>query len=264
MTDRSTLRPASGGGIRDAWNADRFAVGSFVFSPDPAHSEIIGLAGYDFVLIDTEHAPLGALELTQHVRAARVGGASPIGRVRQNDPAEIGRMLDTGVDGIVLPHVGLDADRTREALSAMRYAPVGTRPTCSAVRSADYGLSSFPEASAEANRDIIALGLVEDSIVLDRADDLLAEFAFDVVVPGPGDLATSLGVPGQLDHSLVLDAVDRIIAAARNAGSRVGMYVTNREQALRWAGAGVDLLIVSIDQRVLANAYRTLLTDIGA
>ena len=158
----------------------------------------------------------------------------------------------------MIPHVGLDIARTKAALASMRYAPDGARPTCSGVRSADFGLRIFADIAAIANTEVLSIGLIEDAEVLNDIDVVLAECKLDVVIPGPGDLAMSLGVPGQLDHPLVNAAVSRVIDAAKRAGSKVGVYVLSAESAVQWQEKGVDLFLVSIDQRILANAYRRL------
>lgn len=239
-------------------------VGSFTFSPDAAHTEIMESVGLDFVLIDTEHAPLEAIHVQDHVRAASSGGITPFARVRHNSGADVGRLLDVGVEGIVFPHLGLAPDETREALTALRYAPSGNRPTCSGVRAVDYGLSPLSEYTKRSNSQVVSIGLIEDAEVVDDIDDVLRQFDVDVVIPGSGDLATSLGVPGEHAHPLVVEALDRVVAAVKAGGrSRVGMYLADPAQAPRWRAAGVDFFIVSIDYRLLAHAYRGVAAEFG-
>jgi 2-keto-3-deoxy-L-rhamnonate aldolase RhmA len=239
-------------------------VGSFTFSPDPAHTEIIGAAGFDFVVIDLEHAPLAASDVLAHVRAARATGISPFARVRHNDPADVGRLLDLGAEGIMFPHLGLQPEHTRRALDALRYNPAGSRPTCSGVRAVDYGLSSFADYAARSNDSVVSIGLVEDQDVVERIEEVLDEFPVDVVIPGSGDLATSLGVHGQHTHPRVIESLERVIDATKASGTaKAGMYLSDASAAPRWRELGVELFVVSIDYRILAHAYSTALTQLG-
>ena len=230
--------------------------GSFTFSPDPAHTEIMGRSGLDFVMIDLEHAPLSGADVVAHVRAAVTVGLSPFVRVRHNDPADVGRLLDMGAQGIMFPHLGLDPDATKRALEALRYNPHGSRPTCSGVRAADYGLASFAEYAERSDDEVVAIGLIEDQEIVERIDEVLEEYDVDVVIPGSGDLATSLGVHGQHTHPSVVEALERVIEATKASGrARPGMYLTDPAAAPRWRALGVEFFLVSIDYRILANAY---------
>lgn len=240
------------------------ALGTFVFSTDAAHSEIVGLAGYDYVVIDTEHAPLEAAHVVEHVRAAKLGGATPIVRMRGDRPEDVGRLLDTGAEGIMFPHVGLDDAATQGAFAAMRYAPDGERPTCTGVRASDYGLADFRTQSTALNESMITIGLVEDATAVDRIEEALAVTPFDVVIPGMGDLASSFDVPGQLTHELVVNATERVIRATLDAGLRAGVYVRDAAEAERWKDAGVSVFLASIDYRVLARAYQGMWAELAA
>ena len=223
----------------------------------------MGGAGLDFVMIDLEHAPLTSSDVISHVRAAQAVGITPFVRVRHNDPADVGRMLDIGAQGIMFPHLGLHPAETKAALDALRYNPRGSRPSCSGVRAADYGLSSFAEYATRSNEEVIAIGLIEDQSVVDRIDEVLNEYDVDVVIPGSGDLATSLGLHGQHTHPKVIESLERVIAATKaNGRSKVGMYLTDATAAPRWRDLGVDFFLLSIDYRILANAYTAAMFDL--
>lgn len=238
-------------------------VGSFVFSPDPAHTEIIGKAGLDYVMIDLEHAYLDASDVVAHVRAAHAVGISPFARVRHNDAADVGRLLDAGVQGIMFPHLGLHPAETTAALEALRYAPRGSRPTCSGVKAAGYGVDSFAEYADASNRDVLAVGLIEDEEVVERVDEVLDEYPVDVVIPGSGDLATSLGLHGQHEHPRVLESLERVIEAVRAKPTvKIGMYLVEPRSAERWRELGVDFFLMSIDYRVLSRAYTAAVEEL--
>lgn len=235
-------------------------LGSFVFSSDASHTEILGASGFDLAVVDLEHAPLGIADVVNHVRAADGAGISCWVRVGHPQPNEIGRLLDCGVQGVILPHFGLDPEGTRAALGAFRYAPQGSRGTCTGVRSVAHGLGDFPRYAQASNREAMAIGLVEDAAVVENIEAVLADCELDAVVPGgPGDLATSMGLHGQGNHPKVIAAARRIVEAAKAVpGLKVGVYVVDAEAAAMWRGMGVDFLLCSIDNRILARAYQQL------
>jgi len=236
------------------------AVGTFVFSPDPAHTEIAAAAGLDLVVIDLEHAALGITDVLGHVRAARAAGVSCWARVGEPDPGQVSRLLDAGAHGVVLPHFGLDPQATRRALSAFRYAPRGSRGTCTGVRAVRYGVDGFADYAARSDRDSLAIGLLEDAEVIEDIDRVLADLPVGAVMPGgPGDLATSLGLRGQGTHPKVIEYSRRVIEAARRVpGMMAGVYVTDAASAAAWSELRPDFVICSIDYRVLARAYQEI------
>ena len=204
--------------LAERMKAGECVYGPFVFSPDPAHTELAGLDGFDFVIVDLEHAPLGVADVLAHIRAAAGAGLSVIVRVAVDAPVEAARLLDAGAAGIVFPHVGLSPERTQAAVSALRYGPEGTRPACTGVRAGGYGQRDFSEYVRRSNDTALAIGLIEDAAVVGRIGEVLDSVALDVVLPGPGDLAASLGLPGALSHPRVRAEVDRIADAAQSRG----------------------------------------------
>jgi len=233
--------------------------GLFVFSPDPAHTELAGLAGFDFVIVDLEHAPLDIGNVLDHVRAAKAGSLSIIVRVANAAPAVVAQLLDAGVAGLVFPHTGLAGARTAEAVAAMRYAPEGNRPACTGVRAAGYGLQSFADYVAQSNAEALSIGLIEDASVIDSLDTILESTGLNMVMPGPGDLAASLGLPGQLSHPRVAAEIDRIVAAvqARN-DCTIGAYANSAADAAAWRKRGANLIAYSIDYRIFGKALRKI------
>lgn len=178
---------------------------------------------------------------------------------RTNTPASVARLLDTGIAGIVFPHVGLSLERTAAATAAMRYAPTGERPACTGVRAASFGLRPFSDYVQWVDRDILAIGLIEDAPVVDRLDEVLSTVRLDVVLPGPGDLAASLGLPGELSHPKVTAEVDRIVETTQqNGGCAIGAYVTNPEDGNAWRRRGARFIAYSIDYRILGAAFRDI------
>jgi 2-keto-3-deoxy-L-rhamnonate aldolase RhmA len=240
------------------------AFGSFVFSRDPANTEILGHAGFDLVVIDTEHAALEAADVADHVRAANAVGLCPWARVGRYDAAQVGRLLDAGVQGIIFPHFGMGQPEAAEAISALRYAPEGSRPTCTGMRGSGYGLTDFAQYARDANRDIWGIGLVEDGSVVDRLPEAFAGARINAVMPGGiGDLASSLGLHGQGSHPRVVEAARTVVRSARaHGGLSVGVYVSDPAGLKAWQDEQIDFFIMSIDFKILASAYRSLMQEL--
>jgi 2-keto-3-deoxy-L-rhamnonate aldolase RhmA len=250
--------------LRRRWQSGLPAIGTFVFSTDAANVEIAALAGLDFAVIDLEHAPLGIAETANHIRAAAGAGIAALVRIPAVDCGLIGKLLDTGAHGILLAHFGKDPAAARAFGRALRYAPSGDRPSCTGVRAASYALASYADYVQHADSDLIAIGLVEDAEVLPGLDALLKEVRVDALMPGPGDLSTSLGLPGQPTHARVKQAVAEVIAAARRAGLRVGMYLNSPGEIKDWLPLKLDFYIYLFDTKLLAQAYAAAVTEIRA
>jgi 2-keto-3-deoxy-L-rhamnonate aldolase RhmA len=235
--------------------------GLFIFSPDPAHTELAGLAGFDFVIVDTEHAPLGIDNVLAHVRAADAAGIAAIIRVGDDEPSRLAPLLDAGVAGIIFPHVGMPGSQTANAVTALRYPPHGTRAACTGVRAAHYGLGAFSDYVERANDSTLAIGLIEDAAVIDNLDAVLSDANLDLVMPGPGDLAASLGLPGELAHPRVRTQIDRIVEAVHaREDCRLAAYVGSVEEAVTWRERGASLIAYSIDYKILATTLRDIRT----
>lgn len=237
--------------------------GTFVFSSDPAVTEIIGGAGFDFVILDREHTALGWSDIQNHARAARAAGISLLVRVAAADPVEVTHALDLGADGVVIPHFGLDAGASSEAARAARYAPRGERGTCTGIRANRYSLDSFARTLEEANEGVAVVVQVEDAVVLDGLDELLGLVPVDAVMPGLADLATSLGRPGGFAHPTVLAAADRLFASVAKAGLPLGFYIANPQEVARWSGRPAAFQVFSIDYKVIAEGYLAAAKALG-
>ncbi|WP_076998429.1 HpcH/HpaI aldolase/citrate lyase family protein [Variovorax sp. KK3] len=243
--------------IRRAWSAGERAAGTFVFSRDAAVSELAAMAGFDFVVADMEHAALELREVEQHIRAARMHGASALVRVPGvAHTALAAKALDLGADGIVFPHFGVDLAASRAATVMLRYAPGGMRPSCTGVRAAGYGLRPFAGYVRESDAGVLGIGLIEDMAAVENIDTVLEQAPCDAVMPGPGDIATSLGVPGEPGHPRVREAIEHTLARARHAGVRTGMYLNSLDESADWRDAGLDFVVYLIDLKILGAAFR--------
>ncbi len=190
---------------------------------DPQIVEIIGLAGFDAAFIDLEHTSFDLHDVQRMVVMAERVGITPIVRTPGFDPAFILRLLDMGVQGIQVPHVG-DAATARAAVRAVRYMPDGERGMAAQSRAAEYGHIPLAQHMAQSNREILLACMIEDMAAVERIDEIAAVPGVDLLAVGPSDLSRSLGVAGEPDHPRLVAAIDRVRAAAqKSAGARLAL-----------------------------------------
>ena len=233
------------------------AIGTFIFSTDCANTEIVAGAGFDFVVVDLEHAPLAVGDILNHVRAAASCDITCWARVGHAEPPEVGRILDTGVQGLILSHFGRDMKQSQDLLDAFQYPPNGTRGTCSGVRGLRYQSDDLPNEILQANARAMSIGLIEDAQVVDRIEEVLSMKGLQAVMAGgAGDLSASMGLHGQGSHPKVLEAGLKIIQSAKKQGLKAGVYLNDVAAAEYWLDYNLDFYALSIDYKILAQAYR--------
>ncbi len=231
--------------------------GMFAKSGDPAFIEIIGLAGFDFVIIDLEHGPNTIQTAQNLVRAAVLGRTLPIVRTKEKDNATIGEALDIGAGGVEVPQVDSRWE-AEEVIRRAKFAPLGMRGVCRFVRAADYsavGRSTYFDQSNET----VVIAQLEGVEALGNLEGILEVPGIDVVFIGPYDLSQSLGMPGRIDHPDIERKMAEIIQRCRRRSVAVGTFVDTVENARRWKAAGVQYLAYSVDVGVFYESCRRLL-----
>jgi len=236
------------------------AVGVLIQEPAVQIVEILGHLGFDWVFIDCEHSALSVADVGHMVMAAELSGITPLVRVPQNLPEIILRYLDIGAMGIIIPGVETAEDARRAARGA-RYAPEGVRGLAG-VRPAGYGLKgTLGEYVKAANREIIVLADVESREGVENIDGILGTEGLDGVVIGSNDLSQSLGVPGQTNHPLTLEAMEKILAAGKKFGKPIGALVRKGETPRQYIEKGYQMpqttvngLLVGAGRQFLENS----------
>lgn len=194
--------------------------GTFVTMTDPAVVELVALAGFDYAIIEMEHAGIGIETMQHHLRAAQARGIGSLVRVPSNVEYEILRVLECGADGVFVPHIASKADAER-AVHAARYAPEGGRGVYDNTRAGDFsahGLGGYRQYTEKANRDVVLAILVEDREGLENVEEIAAVPGIDVIVCGPADLSYSLGHYGTVGHPEIGAAIERVRAACQKSG----------------------------------------------
>ncbi len=235
--------------------------GVFVFTNAPSSVEILGYAGFDYVVIDTEHGPNDIAAVENMIRAAEVSGIAPIIRVTKNDPVYILRVMDVGARGVLVPQVN-SAVEARCAVRAVRYHPRGDRGLAGIVRAARYGFTPLPDYVADTNDNSLVIVQAEDIKAVANLDEILAVDGVDGVLVGPADLSQSMGIPGRFDDPEFTRVVHDIVARTIKAGKLAGMFCFDAAQARYWRERGVRLLLIGTDTILFAAAARALAQDL--
>jgi 2-keto-3-deoxy-L-rhamnonate aldolase RhmA len=252
VTDEGFVNAGELTGLRRHLHSGDLLLGGLLSIPDPAVATIVGRSGFDFVVVDGEHAPFTLTSLRACVEALDPTPAWTIVRVAANDAVIIKQTLELGVDGIQVPSVRT-ADEALEAVRACRYAPDGTRGI-GIGRGSSYGaeLSSYLEGS---NARTAVLVMIEDATGVANVGEIAAVEGLDGIVVGPLDLSASLGVTGDAKHPSVREAIERVTDACVAAGVCVGTGCTP-EDAPTLAARGMRVLTVFYDVIGFAQAAR--------
>ncbi|MBY0318674.1 MAG: siderophore biosynthesis protein SbnG [Reyranella sp.] len=222
--------------------------------PAPLLVEMLGYAGYDFVILDLEHVSPNPETLENLIRAAECCDVTPLVRVPGAQPDVILRVLDAGAQGIVVPHV-CSAEEARIAVRASRYHPVGARGI-SGGRTTGFGTLSLPDYMALANTEILVAVMIEDREGVEAIDDIVAVEGVDLVIEGAIDLSQSFGVPCQPQHADVLTALDLIAERSRVAGVPYCAVPRADGQLGQWLRRGVRSFLVGDDRGVIFRALK--------
>ncbi|PWC34644.1 aldolase [Azospirillum sp. TSO35-2] len=227
-------------------------VGSFVKTPTGHATEILGDVGFDFVIIDQEHAPFDRSTTDNVLLAARAAATAALVRVPRADPADILAALDDGAAGVLLPHIATVA-AARDAVAACRYS--GKRGFSNSPRAGRYGGLGLADHVAAGDASTTVIAMIEDPEALDQIDAILAVEGLDAVFIGRGDLTVAYRETST-DAPPVRQAVERITAAARTAG-KPALAMVGRADAPEagWlARLGVTGFVVASDQSFMRQA----------
>jgi len=238
-------------------NHQRVPFGTWLMSASPLVAEALGHAGFDWAVIDMEHAPLdvpGVLSMLQALSTTRL---VPVVRVPSNDAVVIKRVLDLGASALMVPLVQ-DADEAARAVAATRYPPRGVRGVAGMSRATRYGTQRLDTEAADAGLALIVQ--LETPRALDALESIAAVDGVDAIFIGPTDLAAALGHGGDIAHPAVMRAVAQAGERARAAGVPVGTLAGTPEAAAQWRATGFDFIGLGTDLGLLVHAAQASLT----
>src|SRR3954454_2312436 len=217
--------------LRRRWSDGQPCHGLWSLLPGAVTSEVLARTGADFVVVDLQHVAVTEADLRGVAAAITAAGAVPLVRTRSPLFADVGRPLDLGARGVIVPNVR-DAEHAREVVAACRYAPGGGR--------------SIGRLSGGADRPVVVV-MVETATALDDLDAVLAVEGLDGVYVGPGDLSLCLELTGADRREELRGVLSSIIARAGAAGVPVGVHAYSGEEAAAYAAEGATIVTTAVD-----------------
>jgi len=236
--------------LRELWAAGKPVIGGWCVMPGAFSAELMASMGWDAVTIDAQHGVIGYSEMLAMLQAISTTPATPLVRVAWNQPGEIMRALDAGAYGVICPMIN-DAAECAAFVQACRYPPQGYRSS-GPTRAIVYGGSDY---LAKANDEILAFAMIETAAGLANLDAIVATPGLDGIYIGPSDLSLGLGgPPGQdSDAPALMAAFDKILAAGKAAGVRVGVHTASVAYSQKMLQRGFDMVTVGADSRFLMS-----------
>ncbi|WP_148416572.1 HpcH/HpaI aldolase/citrate lyase family protein [Haloferax sp. KTX1] len=239
-------------GLKHAGQSPDQLIGTWAVIPHPSTAELLAGVGYDFVVLDAEHTPMSYETIADMIRAvdAAPGETETLVRVPDDAHATLKRTLDLDPTGVLVPMVETP-EQAAAVVDASRYPPAGTRGL-GLGRATGYGrtLGEHVEAAEET---VVRYVQLESERAVRNADAIAAVDGIDGVFIGPVDLSMSMGCFGEWDDDDFLEAVDRAVAAAADAGVAVGTLATDAAQRATRIDWGVDYLVAGVDALHLSD-----------
>ncbi len=232
--------------LREHWEAGATTIGSWLTMPSTVSAEVVGAAGFHYACIDMQHGAIDYQMAVTMTQAIVLGGGHPIARVPWNEPGIIGKVLDAGIEGVIVPMVN-SAEEAKSVVRAARYAPLGARsygPVLTGLRRPNY--------FAWATTGIAVIPMIETVEALKHLDEILQVPGVDAVYVGPADLSISLGLrPTNNDGEAVFDdALAAVVSSCGKHGIVPGIHTTTQLVAKRLE-QGFRMVTVSNDMIAL-------------
>ncbi len=243
--------PLDHGRLRTRLAAGEATVGTFVGTASAVTAEVCAAAGVDWLLLDLEHGAGGEEQVRAVVPAAAAYGVPTVVRAESAARIRLGRILDLGAAGVMLPRLDTVED-VREALRHLRYPPHGDRGVATYNRACRFGLDTG--ALDRADGEVLAVVQVESARAVEQADEIAGLDGVDVLFGGPRDLSHDLGVPGDLHAAAYLAALKQVWTAAERHGKACGLLVANGAAAAARRAEGWTFLAIGSDSTLLAAA----------
>ena len=247
--------PARENTLKHRLQAGETLIGCWLGMAEPYLAEISATAGFDWLLIDGEHAPNDIRSMAAQLAVLEASGSSTVVRLPDDNPARIKQALDIGAQTLLIPMVE-SAAQAEQIYRATRYPPLGFRGVGSALARASQ-FAAIPDYLTTANDQICVLAQVESRAGLEALDSILAIDGIDGVFIGPSDLAADMGYIGRPAEPTVKSAVIDALKRIRAAGKIAGVLTMDPDYIADCRNAGANFLGVGIDVTLFAGTMRT-------
>jgi len=235
--------------------AGKRLIGCWCSLANPITTEVLGVAGFDWILLDGEHSPNDVITFIPQLMALKDSVSAPVVRPSWNNPVELKRLLDGGFYNFLIPFIE-SADEAARAVAATRYPPQGFRGVSVSQRSNRYG--TVPGYFENVNEQICVMVQIESGKGVAAAAEIAAVDGVDGLFVGPSDLAAGMGHLGNANHPEVQEAMVKIFAAAKAVGKPVGILAGVEADARRYLAQGATFVAVGSDLGVFRSATQAL------
>ncbi len=222
---------------------------------NPALVEMVGLLGFDCVWLCNEHIAADQSMMAGMLRACRVSGMDCVIRVGQDCYADMMRFLELGANGLMIPHI-TDAASLEKVIDVAKFPPLGHRGIDAVSADADFGMIPLTEYIKFANEQTFIVAQIEDTQGLENVEEIAAVKGVDVVFVGPADLSLNMGIPGQLKHPDIINAINRVVTACRNSGIVCGTPGLDPDHSKKLLDMGVRYITGTSDYGILIRGFR--------
>lgn len=230
--------------------------GCWLSLPDNSVAEIAAIAGFDWLLIDHEHGPFELRTIMSHLQAMAPFDVAPVVRPMCGDVALIKKLLDIGVETLLVPMVNT-AEQAAELVSAIRYPPAGIRGLGTSMARASRW-NQIAQYAQEANDNICLIVQAETALAMDNLEAILAVDGVDGVFIGPSDLAASMGHLGNPECPEVVATIRGGLETIRAAGKYAGLLCLTQMLAAEYVKYGANFIGVGIDTSVLSQGMKQI------
>jgi len=253
--------------LRKKLAAGEKPVGTFFELGSPNVMECLGHTGLDFAIIDNEHGPFEAESTLQFVRAAELTGLTPLARVREISRPAVLKLLDVGVQGLIVPNI-TTPEQVRQLVKYAKFAPLGERGFCPTRKdcwgAAYPATASMEENMAFHNRETLLIPQCETAECLAQIQEVAAVDGVDGIFVGPFDLSISMGMPGRFTEPAFREALSRILGACHAAGKFCVLFAPTPEGVAQGFRDGFDAVTYSLDAALFTAALREQVQRIRA
>lgn len=250
-----------GSELKRKLQAGEVCLGSWLTCSDVALADVLSHCGFDFIVMDMEHAPLTLENVQQMNIPFRDAPAVSIARIPWNDAVYCKQVLDAGTEGVLVPWVNTAAE-ARAAVAACKYPPLGVRGIAPRLAS-DYGRSRTDYLKTANDRTVV-MCQIETQAAVDNLDEMLQVPGVDVYFVGPADLSASMGYTGEPNHPAVIRVIDDVIARCCAAGKVCGTVSNDADECLQLIRRGMQLVTISGDFRLMQMAAMAALEKVRA
>jgi 2-dehydro-3-deoxyglucarate aldolase/4-hydroxy-2-oxoheptanedioate aldolase len=236
-------------------------VGTWLSSGSPSTAEALGCAGFDFLVVDTEHTPIDVPQMTEILRAIAGTPAQAIVRPPWNDMVMIKRLLDAGAQSLLLPFVQ-DEHEAKRAVASTRYPPAGVRGVAGTHRGSRFG--TVPNYMKSAASEICVIVQIETLSALARLEAIAAVDGIDSIFVGPNDLAASMGHLGDMNHAAVQEKVAFAAKECHRLGKPCGIIGGSPEVVATYLDYGYSWVAVNSDMGMMVGRAQDFLAKVRA